>query len=221
MSDVAGRTKHETSLAMSSCDQLVAGNVFEKYKTTNPVYRYLVDRFIGGVAGIVRKRSPQRVLDVGCADGELASRVLFSGTVGRDDSYVGMDLSDEQVATAQSRFPGRTFVCGNACEIPYADKSFDMVMALEVLEHLDEPEKAMREITRVARNVVVVSVPWEPLWRVLNLCRLKYVLALGNTPGHKQHFSRTGIRNLVGRFCDIETDLRPIPWTILAGTPRE
>jgi hypothetical protein len=61
---------------------------------------------------------------------------------------------------------------------------------------------------------LIVSVPREPLWRALNLARLRYVRALGNTPGHLSHWSRGGfLRLLESRLAVVEAR-SPLPWTM-------
>jgi len=63
----------------------------------------------------------------------------------------------------------------------------DLVIACEVLEHLDAPDQALSELQRVCRGQALVSVPNEPLWRMLNVARGKYWRSPGNTPGHLQN----------------------------------
>ena len=64
------------------------------------------------------------------------------------------------------------------------------------MEHLGDPEAALEIVAGLASPWAIVSVPREPLWRVLNLGRLKYVGELGNTPGHLHHWSRGLVRAL-------------------------
>ena len=69
-------------------------------------------------------------------------------------------------------------------------------------------------LARLARPWLIASVPREPLWRALNLARLSYVGALGNTPGHLNHWSKRGfVRFLDERFEVVEVR-SPIPWTM-------
>ena len=56
----------------------------------------------------------------------------------------------------------RNFTNGDGTSLPYRDKSFDIVVARHVLEHIPEPLKALREWKRVARNRVIVMVPNNP-----------------------------------------------------------
>jgi SAM-dependent methyltransferase len=76
---------------------------------------------------------------------------------------------------------------------PFADGEFALATAIEVLEHVPDPEGTLAEMARVARGGhVLVSVPREPLWRALNVARGAYLRDLGNTPGH----STTGPRSI-------------------------
>ena len=96
----------------------------------------------------------------------------------------------------------------------------DLVLACEVLEHLEQPAQALGEIERVCDSHALVSVPWEPVWRMLNMARCKYWSRLGNTPGHVQHFSRRAIRKLVGGHLQVVAERRPFPWTTLLARRR-
>ena len=94
------------------------------------------------------------------------------------------------------------------------------MFCLEVLEHLDDPDAALAEICRVSKRWVITSVPREPVWRALNLMRLKYVSGLGNTPGHLNHWSKGRFTRFVGTRLDVRKTLSPFPWTMLVGEVR-
>ena len=70
--------------------------------------------------------------------------------------------------------------------LPFADDEFDVATAIEVLEHVPDPEHTVAEMARVAQALLLVSVPREPLWRGLNMARGAYLRDLGNTPGPPQ-----------------------------------
>jgi hypothetical protein len=89
-----------------------------------------------------------------------------------------------------------------------------------MLEHVDEPDTVLAEIARVATGHVVISVPWEPVWRVGNLARGRYLRDLGNTPGHIQHYSRRGIKARIERHLDVIDVRRPFPWTFVLAKAR-
>ena len=61
---------------------------------------------------------------------------------------------------------------------------------------------------------LILSVPREPLWRALNLARLSYVGALGNTPGHLNHWSKREFLRFVGDGLEVVEARSPLPWTM-------
>ena len=88
--------------------------------------------------------------------------------------------------------------------------------AIEVLEHVPDPERRVAEMARVAGAHLLVSVPHEPLWRALNLARGAYVRELGNTPGHVNHWSRRGFVAPARAATATVVEARsPFPWTML------
>ncbi|MFC6860458.1 class I SAM-dependent methyltransferase [Zunongwangia atlantica] len=106
-------------------------------------------------------------------------------------------------------------------QLKYDSSKVDLVFLLEVLEHLDYPKQALKEISRISSNYLILGVPREPLWRILNMCRLKYLNKFGNTPGHLNHWSRKGIIEFVEKyFGEVIAVQSPLPWTILLAKKR-
>ena len=172
---------------------------------------------MGAATGLVSQSDIQTVLEVGCGEGELAQPILQAT---RADSYLGTDLSSRIVEEARSRNPGLTFEVQNAEQLPYGDKSFDLVVACEVLEHVENPEAVLRELDRLSAKWILVSVPREPLWRVLNMARGAYWSDLGNTPGHIQHWGKRSFIRLVSSHLNVIEVRSPIPWTMLLCQPK-
>ena len=106
-------------------------------------------------------------LDVGCGDGRAAG-VWVSV---RGATYVGVDISPE--ATAQAAAVGLDArVIDDASRLPFGDGAFDSVVCLEVLEHLFEPQHALREIRRVLKpgGTLILTVPNVAYWRHASTC---------------------------------------------------
>ena len=201
--------------AESSTGGLVAGNSFDKYHSRNPIHRALVGNFVRSAHDLIGAMRACRVLDIGCATGDLGARLLGPEFELAGGAYCGVDLCPDQIARARANYPGRTFVESDASRLPFADRSFDLVIACEVLEHVDRPADVVSELRRVCAGRALISVPWEPWWRVFNCLRGKYLARWGNTPGHVHHFRRRQIRSLVGSRFAVLAERRPLPWTML------
>jgi ubiquinone/menaquinone biosynthesis C-methylase UbiE len=187
----------------------------DKYDCRNPIGRALLDRFVSHVEQLVASLAPARMLDVGCGDGRLTARIR-SAVPGA--AVVACDVSREAVAAAEERICGVQLLVASVYDLPFLDACFDVVGGFEVLEHLEDPERALREIRRVASGHVVLSVPHEPLWRLLNLLRGKYLTRLGNTPGHLQRWGPRAFRDLVATRFRVVSVTRPFPWTVAVGS---
>lgn len=192
------------------------GNVYDKYATANPIERRLMATFLDRLQQSLPAKAPSRILEVGIGEGQVAARVAhrFPGAL-----VVGLDLPDPLLAEhwASQSLPA---VFGDISALPFPSSTFDLVLAIEVLEHVGRPDIALREITRVATSDVILSVPREPLWRIANMARGKYLASFGNTPGHVQHWSRRAFVSLVAKHIDVTKVTNPPPWTMVAGRVR-
>jgi ubiquinone/menaquinone biosynthesis C-methylase UbiE len=191
------------------------GNVYDKYATRNPIERRLVSSFLTRLGSALPSAAPSTVLEIGVGEAQGSRRVVARYP---DAVVVGLDLPDSELVDAWDVLGGRG-VFGDAATLPFPDATFDLVLAIEVLEHLPDPRRALRELARVARPgcTVLLTVPSEPLWRGLNLLRAKYVRHLGNTPGHIQHWSPKAFERLVGETFDVRSVSRPLPWTMVVA----
>jgi Methyltransferase domain len=130
---------------------------------------------------------------------------------------VGVDLEEKSLQDGWSArtAPNLEFRIGLAERLPFADGEFELVSAIEVLEHVIEPARVLAEMRRCAQRHLLVSVPREPLWRALNVLRGAYWSALGNTPGHLNHWSRGAFLRLLAREGELVAVRSPLPWTLV------
>lgn len=183
-----------------------------KYEDQNPIARKLVDGFYRGLSELIPS-DISSVLEAGCGAGFSAERIIPLLPAGA--TYEGSDIGEDLITIAKEKLPGILFSTESIYELQRPDNSFDCVMALETLEHLDDPLKALQELKRVSRKYVIISVPREPLWRVLNMARLKYVDSLGNTPGHLNHWSTRSLQKFVEQEIPAVKYRTPLPWSMV------
>ena len=192
-----------------------AGNHYDKYGSGNPIASALVRRWRHSLDELIDLARPASILDVGCGEGVLSEAWARRPGV---EHVVGLDVEDSRLRREWARrsAPGLELRAVSAGRpLPVADAAFDLVAAVEVLEHTDEPERMLLELARCAARHVLVSVPREPLWRALNLARGAYWRSLGNTPGHRHHFSARRLRELVAGHGDVRARRTPVPWMAL------
>jgi SAM-dependent methyltransferase len=211
----------------------IAGNVYDKYGTRNPVARRLMDGFLAAARSLAARTGVHDLHEVGCGEGHLAVQLARWGYRVRG-SDVGPTIIDRARANAdEAGMTGAevTEVEGPEVEGPGAGKIEDfrvasiyqldpeidgapLVVCCEVLEHLDEPARALSVLRSLARPWLLVSVPREPIWRLANLARGRYIPALGNTPGHVNHWSKRGFLRLLGHYAEVVAVRSPFPWTL-------
>jgi 2-polyprenyl-3-methyl-5-hydroxy-6-metoxy-1,4-benzoquinol methylase len=203
-----------------SSDGVVTGNTYDKYGSANPLVRRMMAGFEGALDQLLARADPASILDFGCGEGVLAHTWAQRLP---DRRIVGIDLEEEsiQAGWAQRQAPNleyRIMRAGRADRVenlPFAENEFDLASAIEVLEHVPDPEHTLAEMARCAQRHLLVSVPREPLWRMLNMARGAYWADLGNTPGHLNHWSRRAFLALLSRYGSVAEVRSPFPWTML------
>ena len=192
---------------------VAGGNVYDKYATRNPIERRLVAAFMDDVAELSERTGAGEAHEIGCGEGEIALMLARRGLRMR-----GSDISAAVIEEARRRAAAASLeIDYRAAPIEALSPGRDdaeLVICCEVLEHLDDPEAGLERLASLARPWLLVSVPREPLWRILNLARFKYVGDLGNTPGHLGHWSRTRFLDFLRPRVEVVEIRSPLPWTI-------
>lgn len=191
-----------------------AGNYYDKYHTRNPLARAMMNGFLRAFDELVAQiGSPASALEIGCGEGEMSMRLARAGW-----QVQGCDIAADAVDEARRRIrqAGLNILVEQreiaACAGAYPVQ--DLVVCCEVMEHLEDPLAALDVLSGLSRSHILVSVPREPIWRVLNMARGRYLADLGNTPGHIQHWSRHGFVDLLSQRLDIVAVRTPLPWTM-------
>ena len=188
--------------------EVAAGQDAKKYATTNPVVRRLLALWMARLTGVIGTVDGV-VIDVGVGEGLALERMLPAGY-----PVVGLEYRLDKVDVARKRLPSLAGAVADAGMLPVADRCADLVTCIELLEHLIPFEPAVEELARITRGRLVVSVPWEPWFRLGNLGRGKNVARFGNDPEHVQAFTPARLRQALEREFRTVRVVKAFPWLI-------
>jgi 2-polyprenyl-3-methyl-5-hydroxy-6-metoxy-1,4-benzoquinol methylase len=195
-------------------DGIVAGNAYDKYGTRNPLARAMMNHFLQTFRELVRNTGASAVHEVGCGEGHLAVLLAREGLKVRASDFSHQVMAQAR-QNAQAAGADVAFEISSIYDLRPLSAAADLVVCCEVLEHLPEPERALDILASLARPHLIVSVPREPVWRLLNLARGKYLGQWGNTPGHLNHWSRRSFLRFIQRRLEVVECRSPFPWTML------
>jgi len=184
-----------------------SGN-YKKYKSSNPLMKIVIRNFLKNIGNMVVNLDTDWILDAGCGEGFVLDYI-------QSNKVVGIDISRSSLAMAQSKCKSSSFCMASAYNLPFPDRTFSLILALELLEHLEEPEKCLEEIRRVSAGHLIFSVPDEPYFQIMNMLRGKNIARFGNDPEHLNNWSFGGFKELVEVYFDVVEEKRSFPWTIL------
>jgi ubiquinone/menaquinone biosynthesis C-methylase UbiE len=194
---------------------VIIGNTYDKYGSRNPVVRWIMRAFESALSALIAQVNPCSIHEVGCGEGYWVLRWTEQGIAAR-----GSDFSAKVIELAQSNAmdrgvsPNLFKACSIYDLVPEHDAAH-LVVCCEVLEHLERPEDGLRALQSVANPYLIISVPCEPLWSVLNMARGKYLSEFGNTPGHLQRWSQKEFIRLVSKYFEVLEVRSPIPWSMM------
>ena len=195
------------------------GNFYPKYTSNNPVVKLLMDGFLKNLDLFVQQTSPKSIHEVGCGEGYIISRYISENI-----TLKGSDLSTNIVNIAKTNIGLKKndilFENKSIYDLQFNEDHAELVICSEVMEHLEDPNKALAVLAKIATRYLILSVPNEPLWRVMNVARGKYLKDYGNTPGHLNHWSTKGIINFVTPYFDVIKVATPTPWTMILCKPK-
>lgn len=200
----------------NSTKSFVPGNHGGKYNTKNPLKKYLINNFFDTFKCLLPDvKASDMIAEIGCAEGTMLQTIAQHYP---KNGLMACDLDEEEITKAKKKFSSLDdkvrFSVQNAESLTeYKDNSFELVVCCEVLEHVVNPAQALSELVRISNRYLLVSVPNEPIWRILNLMQLKFVSDWGNTPGHLNHWGTRGFQQfLSSQKIDLVAKRLPFPW---------
>ena len=185
---------------------------FKKHTHNNPIQRLLLWNFFNHLLKLIPKDT-ESILDVGCGEGFTLNRLRINGIGKRLE---GIEYLDSAIELGKINNPEIKITKGDIYRLPFKDNSFEVVMCTEVLEHLEEPERALKELIRVSKKYLVVSVPNEPFFMFAQLVRGKNWSRLGNDIEHINHWTHFGFIKFVKKQnVKVLKVYDPFAWTMV------
>lgn len=194
--------------------ELAAGQDEEKYHSES----IFIQRVLGPWTVKLREAvgelaAGDTVVDVGVGEGYCIERFLPTG-----HAAIGIEYRFDKARVAVERVADLRVVIGDAGMLPLPDGCADLVTCIEVLEHLVTDEPAVAELARICRGRCVVSVPWEPWFRLGNLARGKHLRRFGNNPEHVQFFTPRRLEKMMATSFRHVRIIKAFPWLIAVAS---
>jgi ubiquinone/menaquinone biosynthesis C-methylase UbiE len=184
----------------------------KKFASKNPLLKLANQGFLKAIRNLTLATRVKKILDCGCGEGIVLDHLNQNIPNLR---LSGFDIDKESLKLASQLVPSAQLNTASIYTIPYSSNSFPLLICSEVLEHLENPQQALKELQRVSAKYVIISVPHEPFFRIANMARFKYLPRFGNTPGHLNHWTIRGFKKLMEEYFKIEEILYPFPWIVL------
>lgn len=186
---------------------------YKKHANTNPIQKMLIGNFYNTFYKMVKPLRANSILDVGCGEG-FTLKKLEEKKIGKMNE--GIDYSSDAIKIGKKIYPELNLKKGDVYKLDYKDNSFDLSICTEVLEHLENPTKAVEEIRRVTSKYIVFSVPNEPFFILANLLRGKYIKSFGNHPEHINHWTAKGFESFLKKQGLVVVKSRhPFAWSLV------
>lgn len=190
----------------------------KKYRAKNPVKRKLIKRFVATLHELFESGSPPRsVLEIGVGEGFLSG---FLAERYPEVEFSGVDLNQQDLELLAEKFPRIKRYCANIYDLSALPGGYDLIICAEVLEHVDEPDRALEQIVKLAPQRVILTVPHEPWFMLSNLAMGKNISRLGNDIEHVNHFTVGSFRRLLSRKFELSRVTTSYPWILAAGKPK-
>jgi len=155
----------------------------------------------------------KKVLDIGCGEGFVINKLLSSYP---HFKIIGLDINADVLCFAKHLNPRVEFIEGDINNFPLKKKSFDLVMAIEVLEHMRRPMEVLERVKEITTKYALFSVPNEPFFRISNFIRFKNFSHFGNDPEHLQNWTKVQFLKLLkSNGFTILKVTTPFPWIIV------
>lgn len=187
-----------------------------KYQSSNPIIKSMMSNFLRDFNYLLSKTNPKKIIELGAGEGYLSRLVAQKFP---SSQFLSTDINKTEYKARKNnlkQLKNVSLKIIDAKKIDYPNNTFDLVICSEVLEHIPNPTKALKEIHRISSKYALLSVPNEPIFHLLNLLRGKYLKTLGNYPEHVNHWSKNSfIKFVIKSRFKVKEIKTPFPWIML------
>lgn len=188
---------------------------YKKHTSKNPAQQFLLKNFFNTLLDTLNGLRVRTVLDAGCGEGFTLVK-LHEHKIGT--KLEGIEFSKGSVDLGKKMYPYLNLKQGSIYKLSHKNNSIDLVICTEVLEHVEDPIKALKELVRVSKKYLLLSVPNEPVFMVANFARGKNWSRWGNDREHIQHWSSWSFEEFIKKNThnvSVVVKKHPFPWTIV------
>jgi len=196
-------------------------NTGEVYETKNIIIKKLSNRFIYKIEQLLinNDTANKKGIDIGSAEGHLINNLKSKKLL--NNIYM-TEIDYDKITNRVTDKSELQYIQCDATNISFKSNTFDFVIATEILEHLQKPEKALQEICRISKKdaAIILSVPYEPYFQLGNLLRGKHLALGGKTPEHLHFWTRKEFNKLLNNYLIIKNEYRlaTFPWLMYLCT---
>jgi SAM-dependent methyltransferase len=189
-----------------------------KYANANPLQRLTLHRLHTTLAAELNDLAPTSILDFGCGEGFLTEALRAEGAP--LNGYLGVDLRADAIDDARARNPKQAFLVADLFDPVALAPKYDVVLASQVLEHLIGPEKFLQRLAQLTARRLILTVPAEPWFQIINLARGRDLIRLGNHPEHVNHWNEKTFAAFVDSAARVVSTKTVFPFVVVTAEPR-
>ncbi|MGJ8664212.1 MAG: class I SAM-dependent methyltransferase [Marinicella sp.] len=192
----------------------------DKYDSKNIISQKLIAGFMNTIDVLTQNinQDISNITECGCGQGHVNRQLehLFP-----EAKIKGFDIAKDDILIADSEklLSSTQFYHKSIYDLDQTD-SAQLMVCCEVLEHLVEPHSALKKMAACKADYYLFSVPNEPIWRILNMARGKYLKDWGNTPDHRNHWSTRKFCKFISTELNVLVVKKPLPWSMVLATSK-